>query len=453
MTDLPAFDVALFSDSTQIDNPYFSLPAGTIHSYGAASGNPKTGETETQRNDQFATFERRLIGGIETIVVRDSAYENGRLVEDTLDWYAQDDLGNVWYLGEIATNFRYGQEGGFISQDHDGSWLAGMDGARPGWIMEAVPVPGDAYYQEFYQTYAEDEGAVVATGVDVAVDFGAFPQTVKILDTSALDAVNGAFKYYAPGIGMVLEEEIALARPDHTELRVELQAIREIAEPGAADPTNLGIAGDGASLTITFLGEFDKGSRAIGAYTFDSRSGEMGEARILFSNVETLDPGRTVELAVGEGRSLGLFLIPDAQRTGIDLEGFARGGLFFANLQSGDIAGLFDSDPSTAYNPEVASIFDGLSPVLQDGDGVILPLQAVHAVGNRNGINLLNHVAGQNARLGHGLPDVPVITFEAGLAGTPAYDGDFDDALVAISRMPLSEAELARLLEQARPGL
>ena len=38
--------------------------------------------------------------GVRTRVVRDTVSERGRIIEDTFDWYAQDDRGTVWYLGE-----------------------------------------------------------------------------------------------------------------------------------------------------------------------------------------------------------------------------------------------------------------------------------------------------------------------------------------------------------------
>jgi hypothetical protein len=78
--------------------------------------------------------------GVRNVEVRDRVYESGILTEDTLDWYAQDDQGSVWYLGEFSTEFPSG--------DHTGSWTAGVDGAQPGYIMEAAPQVGDNYCQE-----------------------------------------------------------------------------------------------------------------------------------------------------------------------------------------------------------------------------------------------------------------------------------------------------------------
>ena len=217
----PTSAAATFGNSTNINNTFFPLPGGTINSYGAALIDPETGEEETERNDHFATFETKMIEGVEAVVVRDTAYADGVLVEDTLDWYAQDDEGNVWYLGEIATNYNYDDDGNFIGTDFGGSWEAGVDGASPGWIMRAAPMAGDSYFQEFYAGVAEDEGEVIATGLHVETDFGSFDDVVKILDTSALEPGVGAYKYFAPGVGLVLEEEVVFSE-DEPELVIEI---------------------------------------------------------------------------------------------------------------------------------------------------------------------------------------------------------------------------------------
>ena len=254
MTLLPDFGAATFGNSTNIDNTFFPLPGGTINSYGAEVVDPESGEEETERNDHFATFETKTIEGVEAVVVRDTAYGNGVLVEDTLDWYAQDDDGNVWYLGEIVANYRYDDEGDFIGTDFDGSWQAGVDGAAPGWIMRADPQPGDSYFQEFFAGVAEDEGEVIATGLEVETDFATFDDVVKILDTSGLDPGVGAFKYFAPGVGQVLEEEVILSEAE-PELVIEIENRREVDASAPVDPEDLAFEGNGTTKTITFLSE------------------------------------------------------------------------------------------------------------------------------------------------------------------------------------------------------
>ena len=170
-------------------------------------------------------------------------------------------------------------------------------------------------------------------------------------------------------------------------------------------------------------------------------TGAIGEARILFTDTEDVKAGARATMAVAAGQSLGLFLIPDTEEIGIELEDFEEGGLFFRNYATGDVADLHDGDDATTYTPGPATIFDGIAPVVTDDEGNLLPIRAFHSVGDRDGFNFLNPVAGQNARaFADGMKGVDVVAFEDGLASLPGadddeggYDRDFNDAFVAVS--------------------
>src|SRR5437867_641772 len=118
----------------RVDNLYFPLDPGTTFFYeGEKEGVPA-------RDEFFVTHSVRKILGVTCIEVRDQAFENGQLVEDTFDWFAQDRNGNVWYFGEDTTEYQDG-----VPVSHEGSWEAGVNGALPGIIMEAHPKVGDQY--------------------------------------------------------------------------------------------------------------------------------------------------------------------------------------------------------------------------------------------------------------------------------------------------------------------
>jgi len=156
MPILPQFHPDDFSASTLVDNPYFPLGPGQIRAYRAETEPDEEGEITVETHDAFVTFETRNVAGVEAVVVRDTAYENGVLVEDTFDWYAQDDAGNVWYLGEQVYNYRYDDDGTYVSTDFAGSFEAGVDGAQGGYKMPAEPGYGAGYYQEFAPGIAVD---------------------------------------------------------------------------------------------------------------------------------------------------------------------------------------------------------------------------------------------------------------------------------------------------------
>jgi hypothetical protein len=112
-----------------IDNPYFPLPAGRTFVYRGV----ENGKKELDR--MHVTRRTKTIAGITATVVSDNVYEPApKLLEKTFDYYAQDDRGGVWYLGENTREFL---RGGKV--DTSGSWLAGKNGAKPGLIMEAHP--------------------------------------------------------------------------------------------------------------------------------------------------------------------------------------------------------------------------------------------------------------------------------------------------------------------------
>jgi len=226
-TLLPNFDQATFESDTPIDNPYFPLNSGTIKAYEAGD---ETGEESSplESNQVFATFDTKEILGVDTFVVRDVAWNEGVLVEDTVDWYAQDTVGNVWYLGENATNYEYDDAGNFLGTNNDGSWEAGVDGALPGFLMEANPQVGDNYYQEFYQGEAVDQAEVVSINDSVSIGLGNYENVLKTRDFTELQPDVFEFKYYAPGVGQVLADEGITKEGGKPELSPELVGISEL---------------------------------------------------------------------------------------------------------------------------------------------------------------------------------------------------------------------------------
>jgi hypothetical protein len=129
--------------------------------------------------------------------VHDVESREGRVVEDTYDWYAQDKDGTVWYFGE-ATNEIH-RDG---STSTGGSWEAGVNGALPGIIMPAHPKPGEPYRQEYAKGHAEDMGQVVAVGESVQVKAGSYKDCVKTKDWSMIER-GSENKWYARGVGFV----------------------------------------------------------------------------------------------------------------------------------------------------------------------------------------------------------------------------------------------------------
>jgi hypothetical protein len=187
---IPAFFVS------QIDNPYFPLVPGTTFFYEADT--PDGFET----SQTIVTRHTKTILGVTCIVVHDKVFLDGSLIEDTFDFYAQDRHGNVWYFGEDSTTYDNG-----VPTGTEGSWEAGVDGAKPGIIMEAHPKVGDSYRQEYLAGVAEDRGDVLNLRKSVTVPYGAFTNCLKTKDYTPLEPNVVEYKYYAQGVGNVLVRE------------------------------------------------------------------------------------------------------------------------------------------------------------------------------------------------------------------------------------------------------
>ena len=182
-----------------IDNPYYPLTPGTTLVYKGI----RDGQSQVDR--VVVTDGTKVIQGVTTTVVRDIARHQGRLLEKTLDWYAQDVDGNVWYYGEDTKE--YDSKGHVISTE--GSWEAGVDGAVPGIIMEADPQVADGYRQEFYAGHAEDQAWILSLGNSVSVPYGHLHDALRTMEWSPLEPNVVDQKYYAPGLGIVLEITVA----------------------------------------------------------------------------------------------------------------------------------------------------------------------------------------------------------------------------------------------------
>jgi hypothetical protein len=181
-----------------VDNPYMPWIPGTKTVLEGVS------EGQRERNVVVVTDRTKVVMGVTTTVVHDQVFSaDGDLAEDTFDWYAQDSAGNVWYFGEDTAEY----ENGHVTSTK-GSWEAGVDGAQPGVVMLAQPTLGETYHQEFLKGEAEDVGSVIALDETVTVPFGTFDSVVVTQDTTPLEPQILEHKFYAAGIGVVMERVI-----------------------------------------------------------------------------------------------------------------------------------------------------------------------------------------------------------------------------------------------------
>ncbi|MEZ5829905.1 MAG: hypothetical protein R3D05_01850 [Dongiaceae bacterium] len=451
---LPHFDPGDFRSHQRIDNPYFPLIRGSVYTYGVLNDE---GELE-ERDDVFATFENKMIAGVQTHVVRDTAYEDGRVSEDTLDFFAQDRQGNVWYFGELTYAFQYDDDGNFVGASTHGSWVADGVDAFPGYAMptrEVLEALVNGYYQEFAPGIAEDQADLVTFHGTADIDIGTFKDVLQTLDTTQLEPDAREFKKYEPGVGLVAAEE--LNEDGEVEAVEQLLGVRLLREDGirhelfhdTCDPDlrdlivdDLGAGGfeqpelqdfrrAGSDVHVTFLGGDTESNDALGVYTFDRETGLIDNVDILFPETDGLKSGQEFIVELDKGEGYGLFLVPNGGDIGLDLSDFEDGGLEMRNFLTGG----------------QASIYDRMAPQLIDEDGNVLPIPAFHAidVNTSDDWNLLNPAGGIQAveldsdSLEHSAWDdkAEVLGFEDMFASDPEFDGDFNDVVVAVSQAAL----------------
>lgn len=209
------FDVNDFSDSTLLDNDFWGLrlsgPTSSVFFSESADG-CEVGESMVTGATGSGFFDSPY--DVDAVVIRDREWVSEEcdgeyvLVEDTFDWYARDDDGNVWYLGEDTTAW----DDELDCLTGAGSWKAGEDGAEPGVIMPGEPRPGVAYQQEYYEGEAEDRAKVLRLNSEVSVDFGDYEGCLATKEYTPLAPGEIEHKFYCRlshgGVGLTLISEL-----------------------------------------------------------------------------------------------------------------------------------------------------------------------------------------------------------------------------------------------------
>jgi len=184
----------------EVDHPLLPLSSLKPKVFEGEERDPDTGEVTKTRVESTVLPGTDVVAGIEVTVVQEKDFQDGELVESTLDYFAQHRDGTVYYLGERVDEYENGNVVG-----HEGQWLAGEGSNEPGVFMPAQPAVGETFEQEKAPGVAEDESKVVALDQAVTTPAGSFSGCLKTEDYDPLGKVT-EFKYYCPGVGLVREE-------------------------------------------------------------------------------------------------------------------------------------------------------------------------------------------------------------------------------------------------------
>src|SRR5919198_979337 len=181
-----------------VTNPWFPLQPGTTWTYrGVKDG-------KTSRDVVHVTGATKRIAGVVCTAVSDRLYLRGRLAERTTDWYAQDKAGSVWYFGEATAEL---DAHGKVTT-REGSWLAGVNGARAGLFMPEHPRVGYNARQEYYKGHAEDHFRVLSLSSHVRTPGASSRRALLTKEWTPIEPGVVDHKYYVRGIGTVLEQTV-----------------------------------------------------------------------------------------------------------------------------------------------------------------------------------------------------------------------------------------------------
>lgn len=188
--------------STTGQNLFFSLNPGTrlVHE----------GDEDGEEARLITTvFDKtKQVAGVPTRVIEERHYVNGELFEVSRNFYSLCRENNsVFYFGEEVDFYEDGQIIG-----HEGAWLAGVNGAKPGLYMPGLPLLGARYYQEIAPDAALDRAEIVSVTAAADVPAGSFEQCIETLETTPLEPGSESIKVYCPDVGIVDDDGLVLVR-------------------------------------------------------------------------------------------------------------------------------------------------------------------------------------------------------------------------------------------------
>jgi hypothetical protein len=176
-------------------NPYITMQPGRVLKL--KHGNDTLTVTILPETEQ--------VDGVTAGILEERETKNGKLVEVSRNFMATDrGTGDVYYLGEDVDNYKNGKV-----VNHESAWRAGVAGARFGLMMPAKPVVGEKFYQEIAPRVAMDRVEVVSINETVKTPAGVFEHCVHLRETTPLERAV-SHKYYAPGVGIIKDDEFEL---------------------------------------------------------------------------------------------------------------------------------------------------------------------------------------------------------------------------------------------------
>jgi len=214
------FDPGNFDSSTEINNKWMPMQPGTQWAYEGTAVDEE-GNKFDRRIEFTITDLTKEIAGVNTVVAWIVDYNDGEVIEKEVAFYAQDNDGNVWYLGEHPEEFENGK---FIDAP---TWIAGVEDARAGIKMMAEPKVGiPSYFQGWGPAVQwSDYGRIDKMGQETCVPVDCYKDVLVIAESSLGEVGAAQFKYYVPEVG---EIRVNWGGTDATQEALELVEINHL---------------------------------------------------------------------------------------------------------------------------------------------------------------------------------------------------------------------------------
>jgi hypothetical protein len=194
---LEDFDRSNFDDPTNIDNLWFPVVPGQQYIYEGVT--EESGLTTEHLVIITVTDLVKEIDGVLTVVTWDEDYSGGELVETELAFYAQDNDGNVWRMGEYPEVY---EKEVLVEAP---AWISGFRDAQAGIMMAADPESRDGSYSQGWGPAVgfTDRWQVDMVEQETCVPVDCYTGVLITAEYSETEPDAFQLKYYAEGVGNV----------------------------------------------------------------------------------------------------------------------------------------------------------------------------------------------------------------------------------------------------------
>jgi len=209
-----------WTDSFAMENCTFSS-VGRNRFFILEPGNQLVLQSRTEKVVITVLDKTRKIGGVKTRVVEEREEENGELKEVSRNFFAVcREHGDVFYFGEEVDIY----EDGKIVR-HSGQWRADEKNSRAGIMMPGTILLGARHYQEISPN-AMDRAEIIADDVTMKTPAGTFRNCIRVEETSGIDPEEKCYKTYAPGLGLIQDEDLLLT--GYSEAKEETVSLKDL---------------------------------------------------------------------------------------------------------------------------------------------------------------------------------------------------------------------------------